>query len=71
MHVFNDITIAHFVFGPPVPYGNAKGRTASTGSSCSLAKLPPWTKTVGADQFTNAQANFLDGSYTEDSSVGF
>ena len=25
---------------------------------------------VGADLFTNAQANFLDVSYTEDSSVG-
>ena len=70
MHVFNDIAVARFVFGPPEPYGNANGRTASTGSSCSLAKLPPWTKTVGADLFTNAQANFLDVSYTEDSSLG-
>jgi hypothetical protein len=71
MHVFNDIAVTHFVLGPPVPYGNVKGKTASTGSLCSLAKLPPWTKTVGADLFTNAQANFLDISYTEDSSVGF
>jgi hypothetical protein len=31
--------VACFIFGPPVPYGNAKGSTALIGSSFSLAKL--------------------------------
>ena len=45
-HIFTDAAVACFFFGPPVPYGNAKGSTASIGSSCSFAKLPPVTKTV-------------------------
>ena len=62
MHDFKLIGVTCFMLGPPVPYENAKGSTASIGHSCSFAKLPPCAKTVGAEQFINSQANFLEVS---------
>jgi hypothetical protein len=62
MHDFKLIGVACFILGPPVPYGNAKGSTASIGHLCSFAKLPPCAKTVGAEPFIKAQANFLEVS---------
>ena len=47
-----------FDLGPPRLYGKAKGRMASTGSSCSFAHCSPWTNTVGADLLIKAQSNF-------------
>ena len=70
IHDLNDIAVACFTFGPLVLNGNANGSTASTGSSCSLAKLPACKKTVGADLFTNTHANLHEVSYTNDSLLG-
>jgi hypothetical protein len=62
MHDFKLIGVARFFLGLPNPYGNQKWNTASIGSLCSFVKLPPRTKTVGAEQFIKAQANLLDVS---------
>jgi len=64
------MAVARFIFGPPIYHGNARGSTALIVSSCSIEKLSSRTKTVGADQFTNVQANFLDVLNTDDSSLG-
>ena len=69
--MFKDMAVASLIFGPPVPYGKAKGRTASTGRSCSFARFSPQTKTVGADLLTDVHANVLDVLNPEDSLLGF
>ena len=59
-----------FIFGPPIPNGNAKGRTFSTFISTLLAYVPPQANRVGALRFIIAKANLLVESYTDFLSEG-
>jgi hypothetical protein len=60
----------HFIFGPPIPKGNAKGRIFSTFISTLLAYVPPKANRVGAQRFMIAKTNLSVESYTDLPSEG-
>jgi hypothetical protein len=59
-----------FIFGPPIPKGNADGRIFSKFISTLLEYVPPNVNRVGAQQFIIEIANISVEPYTNVSFEG-
>ncbi len=70
MHNSRETCTLRFIFGPPIPKGNANGRIFSTFISTLLAYVPPDANRVGAQRFIIAIANLSVEPYTDVSSEG-
>ncbi len=70
MHNSRESFTLRFIFGPPIPKGNANGRIFSTLNSTLLEYVPPNAKRVGAQPFIIAIANLSVEPYTDVSSEG-
>ncbi len=49
MQSSSDTFVLRFIFGPPIPKGKANGRIFSIRTSLTLAYVPPYANSVGAD----------------------
>ncbi len=65
MHSSMETFTLCFIFGPPIPKGNANGRIFSTFISTLLAYVPPNANRVGAEHLNIAIANLSEEPYTD------
>ncbi len=70
MHNSRATLTLHFIFGPPIPKGNANGRIFLAFILTLLEYVPPNVNRVGAQQFIIAIANLSVEPYTDVSFEG-
>jgi hypothetical protein len=64
MQSSSDTFTLQFILGPPIQKGNANGRIFTIGASETLAYVPPYANSVGAERWNIARANFPGEPYT-------